>query len=454
MWLAVKTDVFSEHDSIDFLRREYPSVIRDVYFPVGRREYVDGTDSRRVRFLPLLHGLFFINVESEKSLLPILSQYGYFVYRERGVDGRVGRVGFTKSHLLCADAKDMSLGSIISRAVIPSDDMERFIYYNEQVADGIEGLSIIGKRYRDLVRENDTVRILNGPLQGWTGVVRQVKRNGRKDRHLLVRFGNDYCMSIPDIRKYDFCVEHEATEGGRSEAVGAWRAIDQLVGWLQASRPDDDAPATLRRLLMDYNSVPRLRRCGDTTAAAHASREHILEEQHHAEVLACIDRTMQGNFRILANFFCPAPSSSDEALREFVSDLVLRPFLTPTPGIDVPDDAGYALLRHNGIVEVVVRQNLRRFFRDREYDADKYAPVFDEDYEYYAHFALLPKDDGCVKAVCSWGGFYDRYATLTDGERRHFLADLRAKGYHRMCSLLEDCILPPQKQNCALSAPT
>lgn len=53
------------------------------------------------------------------------------------------------------------------------------------MADGIEGLSIVDKRYDDLILENDTIRIFSGPLKGWVGVVKQIKRKGKKDRHLL-----------------------------------------------------------------------------------------------------------------------------------------------------------------------------------------------------------------------------------------------------------------------------
>ena len=42
--------------------------------------------------------------------------------------------------------------------------MEHFIYFSDKVADGIEGLSIVDKRYDDLIQENDTVRIFSGPL--------------------------------------------------------------------------------------------------------------------------------------------------------------------------------------------------------------------------------------------------------------------------------------------------
>ena len=123
-------------------------------------------------------------------------------------------------------------------------------------------------------------------------------------------------------------------------------------------------------------------------------------------------------------------------MKELIPDTTLRPFLTPTSGIALPQGQDYAVLHHDGITELVHRCNLREFFRGKEYEADKYAPVFDEDYEYYAHFALLETDGGKIKAICSWGGFYDYYASQNKEEREIFHANLQSKKYPRLLYLL------------------
>ena len=67
---------------------------------------------------------------------------------------------------------------------------------------------------------------------------------------------------------------------------------------------------------------------------------------------------------------------------------------------------------------------------------DKNTTIFDEDYEYYAHFALVNTDGGKVKAICSWGGFYDYYASQSSQEQEAFLRDLESKKYPRLLYLL------------------
>lgn len=451
MWFIVKTDVFSEQKSIDLLREKHNDTIVDFYFPLGRRIYKNEMGEEKVRFTPVLQGLFFIRVEDEKQLQRILTEYGYFMYKGADYAARnlevVERTFFTKAHILCADSKSLSLDEIVKQARIPDDEMERFIYYNDKIADGIEGLSIVDKRYCDLVKVNDTIRILSGPMAGWEGVVKQIKNKGKKDRHLLVSFGNDRCLDISNIRQYDIRVEHEATAGKKSDAVGAWRAIDQMIGYLQAKEPEKDASETLRRLFLNYQkkmTVYRAPHLSDITYSKKVTNKNL---EHRQNILDNIDESMQGNFCVLANYFKADGGTMVQGLKELIPDVVLRPFLTPTSGISIPQGQNFAVFRHNGIIELVFRCNLREYFRGKEYEADKYAPVFDEDYEYYAHFALFETEGGKVKPICSWGGFYDYYATQSKDDRQKFLADLQTKKYPRLLHLLTQSEFKFEKVN-------
>lgn len=431
---------FSEQKSIDLLCEKHKEIIADFYFPLGRRIYKNENGEEKVRFTPVLQGLFFIRVKDEKSLQRILSEYGYFMYK--GVDYAakssevIERTFFTKAHLLCADSKSLTLDEIVKQARIPDDDMERFIYYNDKIGEGIEGLSIVDKRYDDLILVNDTVRILSGPMSGWVGVVKQIKNKGRKDRHLLVRFGNNHCLNISNIRQYDMQIEHEATKGDKSKTNGVWRAIDQMVGYLQAKDPSRNASETLRKLFTDYHKKQSVYRGSRSSDTAYGKKNKDAKLVRREEILANIDESMQNNFCILANFFRAEGATLEKGLNELIPDTILRPFLTPTSGAPISEDSDYAVLCHDGIIELIRRCNLRQFFRGKGYEADKYEPVFDEDYEYYAHFALIQTESGSVKAICSWGGFYDYYASLNDDERNKFHADLESKKYPLLLSLL------------------
>ncbi len=440
MWFIVKTDVFTEQKSMETLHKKFKDTIVDFYFPKGRRTYKNDKGELKVRFSPVLQGMFFIRVENEKRLERILSKYGYFMYKGTDYGARssevVERTFFTKAHLLCADSKSRTLEEIVRQARIPDEDMDRFIYFNDKLADGIEGLSIVDKRYNDLILVNDTIRVLSGPMAGWVGVVKQIKHKGKKDRHLLLRFGNNHCLNISNIRQYDIQIEHEATVGAKPEVVGAWRAIDQMIGYLQAKEPSENASKTLRELFMDYQKKLTVYRNRHSSDIAYSNKVLRKKTAHQQEVLSNIDDSMRNNFRILADYFQADGGTIKQGLNELIPNIILRPFLTPTSGVAIPQGQDYAVLPHNGIIEFVLHCNLRQFFRGKEYEADKYAPVFEEDYEYYAHFALLKMETGKVKAICSWGGFYDYYALQSKDERKKFLEDLESRKYPRMLYLL------------------
>ena len=126
-----------------------------------------------------------------------------------------------------------------------------------------------------MVKENDTIRILSGPLAGRVGVVKQIKHKGKKDRHLLVRFGNSYCLSISNIRQYALQIEHEAP----SESVGAWRAIDQMIGYLQMKEPSKNAGDLLRKLFMNYQKKLTIYHNRQTSDIAYSKMIDVYKRQ-------------------------------------------------------------------------------------------------------------------------------------------------------------------------------
>lgn len=441
MWFIVNTDKFQEQKTKEFLEKTYPGIVKFVYLPKCRTKYVNAQGEERFRFRPLIYGLLFIKADSIKVLKKILTPWGYFVYEDfiRSLEtGELQKEKLVSSaHLLCKDVKNLSTDDIVKTATIPDEDMEHFIYFSDKVADGIEGLSIVDKRYDDLIQENDTVRIFSGPLAGWVGVVKQIKNKGKKDRHLFVRFGNNLCLSFSNVRQYDMQVEHEATKGPKAEAVGVWRAIDQMVGYLQAKQPSENAYQTLRTLFLDYQKRLPVYRNKSMSDLAYENKKEKSTVAQQQKVLDQIDKRMRNNFRVLSNYLKAGEITLEKWLKDLIPDAPLRPFLTPTSGAIIPEGHDYTVLHHQGITELILRCNLRDVFQDKGgVKTDKNTTVFDEDYEYYAHFALVNTDGGKVKAICSWGGFYDYYASQSSQEQEAFLRDLESKKYPRLLYLL------------------
>ena len=54
---------------------------------------------------------------------------------------------------------------------------------------------------------------------------------------------------------------------------------------------------------------------------------------------------------------------------------------------------------------------------------------------------------GTVKAICSWGGFYDYYASQSSQEQEAFLGDLETKKYTHLHYLLKESAYKFEKIN-------
>ena len=433
MWLVLKTNTFKEQQAKDFILSRY-SIVNDVYLPLCRVSHNEEDNTTRNRFRPVIYGMLFVNIsiteDQLSSSLPLLhemfSYNGSLKYKEEVFNRQLciteEKTLYSNIRLLSYSTTDMSLIDRLHQATVPDEDMQRFIFYNEQIANTIEGVTILDKRYLDLIREKDIVRIVTGPMAGWCGVVQQVKTKGRKDRNLIIRFGNSLCLSIPNIRRYDIIVEHEAPQGQQAKTIGAWRAIDTIIGHFQNIGHTDDAPAKTRTLVRDYTLT------------------------HDDSLLATLDTPARISVASLSEYLNSDKKSLNTVLRELIPDNPCRPFLTPTSGVDIPVGQDSACVAHDGFTELVTRINLKSHFRTDGYVKDKYNPVDYEDYEYFAHVALFTRQvtdaDGNsheqYKVVAAWNGFYDHYALLDTIARNKFLLSLKEKDYTLMYKLLTD----------------
>lgn len=64
--------------------------------------------------------------------------------------------------------------------------------------------------------------------------------------------------------------------------------------------------------------------------------EKIIEQQQ--KVLVQLDDTMRKNFRILSDYFQAGENALRQWLDELIPDAILRPFLTPTSGVIMPEE--------------------------------------------------------------------------------------------------------------------
>lgn len=458
MWYIVKTDLYKERYSIAELLQL--DGIVDIYYPDSRRseaqEEATLQEAPDVRFRPVIKGVFFVYAQSQAQLLSHLNFRGYFMNdRDERLTGN--------PHIFSMDAASETLDGMLAHAQVSDEEIYRYKVCIEQCAAHTDDVRIVNEQFADLVAENDLVLITDGPFVGFTGIIRQVKSHGVKDRCFFFHFGNS-CVRISGIRRYGVIVVRESAQGNKAQLPNTWRYIDFLLGRLQAAYFADSAAAALRKVLGYYNRARDFDQCL-AMMLLEAKERRSQPEGRELALLALwlqqVDDTELAAIKSLRRFFQSSDNSVASSLAELIPDVSLRPFLTPTPGVSLPKGQHLALLPHDRFVELVIRVNLKAdFLRAEDYPslavADSHGDRFTQDgklkgkmrksrpfhlsnkeYVYYAHVGLYDSADGSgVTAMVNWGGFLHRYVQLSPEERDAFLQDLQLKGYDKTRRLL------------------
>lgn len=436
MWYVTRTQPLKEEVAKKILESEL-SEVREVYIPyiLSRDNAKKGDDDGHI--MPALKGYLFVNVKGE--VRNCLDDYGWFKCRYERFYPKTGKQVKVSMHLLNNSQTSDNLEDIIRNSTIPDKAMLDFRNSIDQIVSGIGDLRIEQESFRQLAKVNDVVVVLQGPMKGREGVVKRVsEEGGKRNRRFFIGFGTNLCISLSGVHQNDIAVVHEATESEEGKSVTLWRDIDIVEGALQTSGYNDDAPKRLRELVAEYNNDAHTNRpagIDDKEWRKIVRRNLRLDSRRKEGLLRGVDANARISLKNLGVQFKSVSGNSKEALKEFIPDILIRPFLTPTSGPNIPGGKDYTILPHNGFTEYIIRKDLGSVFRHGCYEKDKYNPVFGEDYVYYAHVAVF-NQPGCHRAVVSWGGFYDQYELLEEDSRMKFLDDLKKYKYGRLYGLL------------------
>ena len=469
MWYIIKTDYYKEREAIsDLLQLDS---IQDIYFPNPRQERTETDETaccelKTSIFSPVINGILFAYVPDSDLLKADLNASGYFLRKNKRYELEREREQVAgNAHLFSLENYSGSLDDMLRHAQISDEEIYRYKVCIEQCASHTDDIKIIGKDFAELASENDTVMITDGPFMGQTGVIKQVKSHGVKDRCFFYGLGG-YCVQLSGVRRYGYIVVKESAKGTKAQLPNTWRYIDFLLGKLQASFFADTASAALRHILELYNKVKDVEKCQAlllNEAKVQRTEAESRELALQAVWLQQITDDELGALKSLSRFFQSADNSVAFGLADLIPDMPLRPFLTPTSGVEIPKNTNFVLFPHNGFVELIYRVNLKEEFQKAEnypslgiidakegrYTEDgklkgkmrKARPfhLSAKEYIYYVHVALRDSEDGKgVTAMVNWGEFAHRYLSLNAEGREAFLADLLAKGYHETHSLLSE----------------
>lgn len=440
MWFVVKTPTGHEEKSKELLMGNVP-LVRDVYIPLRRKVCKNKPGASTFHTQPLTSGYVFVDLRVEENagsqgrrgkafreavwrqISQNVTERGYF-YKKEALTGKTQQL--QGCHLLSSNPKDTSPNVFIAQSHIPDEDMESFMRFNDTIGCVAEDVRIVDESFDELARVNDTVRVVTGPLAGAVGVVvsrSQAADKGKnyKDRHLEVRLGKSFCVSYPNIRRFNMVIVREAWEGERARQTRLWHEADFLVGVFQRQKGHvDDAPRALREML----------------SLIGKGKENPLSEVLQViggEIENKTDR--QRLFSFANDIAANVPASGfPDALRELFPDSPIRAFLTPSEGAEAY--TAIQTLQHEEFVELVVPVSLKAEFLRCVPNGQSALSPDTNAHAYNAHVAVFAEGEAGGRAIVSWGKFYDAYAKLDPKDKEGFLTDLKQKGYAKTHALL------------------
>ena len=400
-WFLVCTKPGHELELRALIEREKGKIrnILEVYCPTHTKVYVRRGDNEQR--LPFFDGYVFV-LATQGALAEFLRNNDSDAY-----------IWYNRKRT--PDEKAMA-------CTIPESQIRAFRDYNENYADKV---IVLERPYTDYAfnaktdEPNEIVRVVDGPLAGCEGYIcRFHKKKGLVFRVQGMMPGCWLTVTYPNASDLHVVRLHNAEGDRLSIGTEKGRAADLLVGILQGCGYGEHTQSLF------YELMERL--------AADLSLEALCKhlQQQGEKVLA--DRlakltTKEAELLInLARYEHDTPGY----VRENWPQIILRPFLTPTSGIEVEEDKNEAELPHQDFTEVI---------RKLDITEEVYYPSRQEDGKittaYYAHIGRMEDKSGFIY-FANWDDFLREYF-LTAGKANEKLVSGKVRKVRNEITLAE-----------------
>lgn len=305
---------------------------------------------------------------------------------------------------------------------IPESQIRAFRDYNENYADKV---IVLERPYTDYAfntktdEPNEIVRVVDGPLAGCEGYIcRFHKKKGLVFRVQGMMPGCWLTVTYPNASDLHVVRLHNAEGDRLSIGTEKGRAADLLVSILQGCGYGE------RTQSLFYELMERL--------AADLSLEALCKHLQKQGEKALADRlakltTKEAELLInLARYEHDTPGY----VRENWPRIILRPFLTPTSGIEMEEDKNEAELPHQDFTEII---------RKLDITEEVYYPSKQEDGKitttYYAHIGRMEDKSGFIY-FANWDDFLREYF-LTAGKANEKLVSGKVQKVRNEITLAE-----------------
>ena len=334
--------------------REEEKNILEVYCPTHTTVSVRGDGREEQR--PLFAGFVFV-LATQQAVASLLGRYypdGALLYERQSRPG-------AKPALL----------------TIPEGQMRAFMDFNENYADKVV---VLERPYSDYAfnpktgEPNEIVRVVDGPLKGCEGYLARFGKERRVVFHLKA-FGaaGGFAVSIPNAWSLHVVRLHNAEGRRRGDAAAKERAIDLLLGIIEASGCTADPLPMLHRITGYLQARSTL-----------VGLAKDLERDGHVELGRRIAGLTTDEATQILNLMRYEHDNPGYVMSACANH-VLRPFLTPTPGIMLADGERETTLCHDGFTEIIRKVDITEqvYYPSRE-SSESVTTT------YYAHIGVMP----------------------------------------------------------------
>lgn len=293
---------------------------------------------------------------------------------------------------------------------IPELQMLFFMDFNEHYP---EKVLVLERPYADYAfngkigEANETVAVLDGPFAGKTGYLIRSRNNRR-----LVFQMHGMAVSIPDVWNYRLVRLHNQKGDRQSKGTQQGRAVDYLVGILQGCGYWQEVPSMMRLVLEQLAQTPSIVKLAKNLQQGEGGIAPLLQEgkgeaASARELAARLLRLSPDGASTLL-FLSRLYSENVAVVDNLEEGIRLRPFLTPTAGLEEQQEQSTVLLQRSPTVwEVIRRESFDESTFCPEQDCAKKMPVV-----YYSHVGIVQKDNGNYTVFANWHPLLSEYLLL------------------------------------------
>ena len=371
-WYIVRTRPHREKATVELLEKYKAenSNILEIYAP--DRTTVDVGLGKEMKKGPLFSGFVFV-LATQKALSEFLGRYSMeeFIQYERKTEN----------------------GKKASMSVIPEDQMRQLKDYNENYPDTAIPLE---RPYTDYAfnpktnEPNDIVKVIDGPLAGTEGYITKFRRDKRLVYHLK---GLDRAVSIPNIWNFHVVRVHNAEGDRQTLGTIKERAVDLLIGLVQGCGYGD------KTLPMLYEFIEEL-----TIKLSLVDFCKSLYNKGHKELSQRFAKLDTKNAELILNLIRYEKDNPGYVKANW-NKLVIRPFLTPTLGVEMKEGQDEAQLQHTNFTEIIRKVDITEqvYYPSKEEEGTITTP-------YYAHVGIIQdKENDNFTLFANWDYFLGEY---------------------------------------------